>query len=96
MLIDSYQDKRTAYEFAVNPSGVKLDRYWYNDNNRDDSWDAVWDVSVSRDAQGWRNVFLSPFHRQMEMSEKQREEFARYSAINMPMKVEEVPPDLRF
>ena len=49
ILIDSYHDKRTAYEFAVNPSGVKLDRYWFNDNNRDDSWDAVWDVSVSRD-----------------------------------------------
>ena len=44
VLIDSYHDKRTAYEFAVNPSGVKIDRYWYNDNNRDDSWDAVWDV----------------------------------------------------
>ena len=26
-----------------------MDRYWFNDNNRDDSWDAVWDVSVSRD-----------------------------------------------
>ena len=33
----------------MNPSGVKMDRYWFNDNNRDDSWDAVWDVSVSRD-----------------------------------------------
>ena len=44
VLIDSYHDKRTAYEFGVNPSGVKLDRYWFNDNNRDDSWDAVWDV----------------------------------------------------
>src|SRR5689334_16739464 len=29
--IDSYHDRRTAYEFAVNASGVKLDRYWYND-----------------------------------------------------------------
>src|SRR5687768_2147310 len=38
VLIDSYHDRRTAYEFAVNPVGVKQDRYWYNDNNRDDSW----------------------------------------------------------
>ena len=29
-----------------------MDRYWFNDNNRDDSWDAVWDVSVSRDRAG--------------------------------------------
>jgi hypothetical protein len=61
ILIDSYHDKRTAYEFGVNPSGVKLDRYWYNDNNRDDSWDAVWDVSVSRDQLGWTAEFRIPF-----------------------------------
>ena len=50
VMIDSYHDRRTAYEFGVNPSGVKRDRYWFNDNLSDDSWDAVWDVSVTRDA----------------------------------------------
>src|SRR5437762_7505284 len=59
--VDSYDDHRTAYEFAVNPSGVKIDRYWYNDNNRDDSWDAVWDVAVSRDPEGWTAEFRIPF-----------------------------------
>lgn len=49
-----------------------------------------------RDAQGWRNMFLSPFHREMKMSAQEREEFARYSALNMPMKIDEVPADLRF
>src|SRR6266542_3454727 len=61
VLIDSYHDRRTAYEFAVNPAGVKQDRYWYNDNNRDDSWDAVWDVKVSRDESGWTAEFRIPF-----------------------------------
>jgi hypothetical protein len=61
VLIDSYHDKRTAYEFGVNPSGVKFDRYWYNDNSSDDSWDAVWDVKVSRDADGWTAEFRIPF-----------------------------------
>ena len=61
LLIDSYHDRRTAYEFAVNPSGVKLDRYWFSDNNSDDSWDAVWDVTVSRDPQGWTAEFRIPF-----------------------------------
>src|SRR4030095_1371973 len=60
VLIDSYHDKRTAYEFAVNPVGVKTDRYWYNDNSRDDSWDAVWDVKVSTDEQGWTAAFRTP------------------------------------
>ncbi|HUL94072.1 MAG TPA: hypothetical protein VLV56_17180 [Burkholderiales bacterium] len=53
-------------------------------------------LTQSRDAQGWRNVFLSPFHKQLKMAPAQREEFARYSALNMPMKVDDVPPDLRF
>ena len=61
VLIDSYHDKRTAYEFAVNPAGVKSDRYWYNDNSSDDSWDAVWDVKVSRDVRGWSAEFKIPF-----------------------------------
>src|SRR5438128_1277936 len=42
VFIDSYHDRRTAYEFAVNPDGVKQDRYWFNDTNNDKSWDAVW------------------------------------------------------
>jgi hypothetical protein len=49
-----------------------------------------------RDAQGWRSTFLSPFHRGIKMTAKERETFARYSAINMPMKKEDVPPDLRY
>lgn len=61
VLVDSYYDRRTAYEFAVNPAGVKQDRYWYNDNSSDTSWDAVWDVVVSRDDQGWRAEFRIPF-----------------------------------
>jgi hypothetical protein len=61
VLIDSYHDRRTAYEFAVNPAGVKQDRYWFNDNEKDESWDAVWDVKVSRDASGWTAEFRIPF-----------------------------------
>lgn len=49
-----------------------------------------------RDVQGWRSVFLSPFHRGMKMTAQQRETFARYSAINMPMKAADVPADLRY
>jgi hypothetical protein len=61
VLIDSYHDRRTAYEFAVNPDGVKQDRYWFNDTNNDKSWDAVWDVTVSRDQRGWTAEFRIPF-----------------------------------
>jgi len=53
-------------------------------------------LTQKRPVQGWRNMFLSPFHRELQMSPQEREEFARYSALNMPMKIEDVPPDLRF
>ena len=49
-----------------------------------------------REVQGWRNMFLSPFHRELKMSPQEREEFARYSNLNMPMKIDDVPQDLRF
>jgi hypothetical protein len=58
--IDSYHDRRSAYSFAVNPLGVKIDTYHFNDINHDDGWDAVWDVAVARDAQGWRAEFRIP------------------------------------
>jgi hypothetical protein len=58
--IDSYHDKRTAYEFSVNPVGVKQDKYYFNDGNEDPGWDAVWDVAVSRDQAGWRAEFRIP------------------------------------
>jgi hypothetical protein len=53
-------------------------------------------LTQSRDVQGWRSIFLSPFHRELKLAEREREEFARYSAINMPMKVDDVPSDIRF
>jgi len=59
--IDSYYDRRTAYQFSVNPLGVKQDAYWYNENESDDSWDAVWDVVVRRTADGWQAEFRIPF-----------------------------------
>jgi hypothetical protein len=61
IVIDSYFDRRSAYEFAVNPVGVKTDRYYYNDGWSDDSWDAVWDVAIARDAEGWTAEFRIPF-----------------------------------
>ena len=61
VVIDSYYDRRSAFEFGVNPVGVKTDRYYFNDGNSDDSWDAVWDVQVARDSEGWTAEFRIPF-----------------------------------
>ena len=61
VIVDSFHDRRSAFEFAVNPAGVKQDGYWYNDGNTDRGWDAVWDVAVSRGERGWRAEFRIPF-----------------------------------
>src|SRR5258708_36580134 len=46
IMIDAYHDRRTGYEFAVSPGGVKRDYAVYDDNNEDQSWDGVWDVAT--------------------------------------------------
>ncbi len=53
-------------------------------------------LTQDRDVKAWLNEFETPFHLKIEMTKEQREIFARYSAINMPMKEEDVPVDLRF
>lgn len=60
IIIDSYDDKRTGYELAVNPDGVKRDFSISNDGNEDGSWNGIWDVATSVDAQGWTAEFRVP------------------------------------
>jgi hypothetical protein len=61
LFIDSYHDRRTGYQFGVNAAGVKRDAYWFNDENSDESWDAVWDVTVERTSMGWSAEFHIPY-----------------------------------
>jgi len=49
-----------------------------------------------RDEIGWKGTFKSPFHSEIPMTEVERDTFAGYSATNMPLRFEDVPPELRF
>ena len=60
VIVDSYHDRRTGYQFMVNPAGVKRDIYLYNDAQEDVSWDAVWDVQTTIDSLGWLAEFRIP------------------------------------
>lgn len=51
--IDSYNDMRTGFTFAVNPKGVRKDILIYDNDNEDIRWDAVWEASTSMDDRGW-------------------------------------------
>lgn len=60
IIIDSYLDRRTGFEFAVNPVGVKRDYSISDDVSEDESWDAVWDVATRIDSLGWVAEFRIP------------------------------------
>ena len=60
VMVDSYHDKRTGYEFGVNPAGVKADLAIYNDGNEDSAWDAVWDAATRIDSLGWTAEYRIP------------------------------------
>lgn len=51
--VDPYFDRKTGYNFRVNPLGVQQDSYLYNDGETDTDWDAVWDAETFRDESGW-------------------------------------------
>ncbi|HST59751.1 MAG TPA: DUF5916 domain-containing protein [Longimicrobium sp.] len=59
--VDAYDDRRTAFHFAVNPRGVKQDSYYSDDTREDVSWDAVWDVATAVDSLGWTAEFRIPY-----------------------------------
>ncbi|MCC7010885.1 MAG: carbohydrate binding family 9 domain-containing protein [Acidobacteria bacterium] len=67
---DSYLDRRTAYRFDVNPSGVRRDGILGGEGSSgggftgpegDLAWDAVWDARTSVDADGWTAELRIPF-----------------------------------
>jgi hypothetical protein len=60
LLIDSYNDKRSGYELAVNPDGVKRDFAMSNDGNEDGSWNGIWDVATRVDSLGWTAEYRIP------------------------------------
>ena len=60
LLIDSYHDRRSGFEFAVNPDGVKRDFSMSNDGDEDGSWNGIWDVATLVDSLGWTAEFRIP------------------------------------
>jgi len=58
---DSYNDKRTGFEFDLTAGGSKIDLILGNGEHEwDTTWDAVWDGTVAHDAQGWTAEFRVP------------------------------------
>lgn len=61
--LDTYFDRRTAYTFVVTAAGGRLDYYHPRDDgdDRDYSFDPVWDAAVARTPEGWTAELRIPF-----------------------------------
>ena len=60
--LDTYNDRRTAYTFAVTAAGVRLDWYHSRDSefNRDMTFNPVWDARTVIDSLGWTAEMAIP------------------------------------
>ena len=67
---DSYSDYRTAFEFWLNPQGVKRDVRRFNDEGEDANWDAIWEGKTTTGPHGWTAEFRIPFT-ELRFSEKE-------------------------
>jgi len=59
--IDPYYDRRSGFQFAVNPSGSICDWSIYNDEFKDISWDGIWECGTRIDKEGWTVEIKIPF-----------------------------------
>ena len=62
IVLDTYQDKRNAYLFVVNPNGAQYDAL-IMDNGRkiNADWNGVWYAAVKRTDRGWFAEIRIPF-----------------------------------
>jgi hypothetical protein len=61
VMLDSYHDHVNAYQFSVNPAGVKRDQVISGTGRFDSSWNAVWDAAAAIDDEGWSVEMRIPF-----------------------------------
>lgn len=53
-MIDTFNDRRRAYQFRINPRGVQMDAINSDvDGNEDWSWDAIWDAEGRVTGEGY-------------------------------------------
>ena len=59
--MDTYNDKRFGYYFAVNPNGARYDGTFKSGEMPSTDWDGVWDVSSHMTDYGWVCEIVIPF-----------------------------------
>jgi len=86
--IDSYDDRRTAFEFNMSAGGQKMDLKHVDDYKWDFNWNAVWDGASARVDSGWVAEMRVPFS-QMRYANKDRHEWGMHVWRWIERKMEE-------
>jgi Domain of unknown function (DUF5916)/Carboxypeptidase regulatory-like domain len=61
LILDTFQDGRSGYVFAVNPDGSRFDGLVSAEGEDVNSnWDTIWEARTSRDASGWNAEIRIP------------------------------------
>ena len=60
ILLDTFGDKKKAYEIMVNPYGIQMDLIWTPDNE-DDSYDLIWHTETKILKDRWTGEIKIPF-----------------------------------
>ena len=68
--VDPYYDRRSGYQFAVNPAGSVVDWTLYNDEWNDTTWDGVWEWKALIDEEGWAVEIRIPYN-QLRFAKKE-------------------------
>ncbi|MFC1731979.1 DUF5916 domain-containing protein [candidate division KSB1 bacterium] len=63
IILDTFNDHRTAFAFAISTAGVKIDGVFSNDSGDmpDLNWDPVWYAGINLDETGWTAEMRIPF-----------------------------------
>lgn len=59
--LDAQNTKQYSVSFQTTPYGNQQDVQNFNDNNRDEDWNALWSVRTQRTAKGWYAEYAIPF-----------------------------------
>jgi hypothetical protein len=61
LYLDTFNDKRRAYGFMINPRGIQFDYIFTDNDGADGSWDTVWDSWGKVTPQGYVAMMAIPF-----------------------------------
>jgi hypothetical protein len=61
ILLDTFNNDRTAFYFQTNPNGVRSEGTWESPTSFNNDWSGIWQVESRIDEQGWTTEIIIPF-----------------------------------